>query len=153
MKINLKIRKLLINNSFYIIGFIVSILISFIRINSPRESIYKAGEVNLAGTITSYKSDGDKLTLDIKLSEPLRCNYYFKTEAEKADTIDKIKEGDKITFAAKLTKLENNTIPNTFNYKKYLANNGIFYNCTIINFSLKDDSSIFYKLCQAYSIF
>ena len=41
----------------------------------------------------------------------------------------------------------NNTIPNTFNYKKYLNNNDIYYLINIDNISIVDNNvSIIYKL-------
>lgn len=41
--------------------------------------------------------------------------------------------GDKITFTGTLNKPKNNTIPNTFNYRKYLYNHHIYYLVKIDN--------------------
>ena len=149
MKTNLIIRKLLLKDYVYISILILSLLVAVIRISLPRKSIYSIGEFNLIGTIESYKVDGDKLSIDIKSEENTKCNYYFKTLEEKQKTLPNLKEGITIEYTATFSKLEKNTIKNTFNYKKYLEDKGVFYNCTISKYKLMDDDSYFYKIKNA----
>ena len=145
-KLNLKIRKLLLKDRFFISVFIATIIIAIIRVYIPQNSIYESETINEKGIIKSYNIDGDKLSLNISSNEPLKCTYYFSSNDEKKYYSNILKEGISINFTALLSNTQNNTIPNTFNYKKYLYNHGIFYNCRIEKFSLGKVSSIFYKI-------
>ena len=50
------------------------------------------------------------------------CTYYKKEEEKK-----KLKLGIKVKLTGEISLPNENTIPNTFNYKKYLNNQNIFY--------------------------
>ena len=146
MKINLILRRLLLKDTFYIFILIFSFIIAVVKINNNKIPIYKIGVINTTGVVTSYKIEGDKLSLNINSKEKLKCLYYFKTYEEKNENLSKLKEGITIGFSAELSPLENNTILNTFNYKKYLKYNGIFYNCRITKFKIIKDENIFYRI-------
>jgi len=66
------------------------------------------------------KETKDKLTLYIKAKEKIIINYYEENKPE-------IFLGDKVKVTGIMTIPKNNTIPNLFNYKKYLYYNDIFY--------------------------
>ena len=114
----IKLKNLLQYKYFFIL-FIV-ICLSFIRINN--KSVYKIDETFFYGVVMDYQYKENYITFVINGKEKLKCNYYI----EDVDKID-IKYGDKLSIVGSLKKTNNNTIPNTFNYKKYLENNDIYY--------------------------
>ena len=114
----IKLKNLLQYKYFFIL-FIV-ICLSFVRIDN--KSNYDFDETFFYGVVQDYQYKENYITFVINGKEKLKCNYYI----EDSDKID-IKYGDKLLINGKLNKPNNNTIPNTFNYKKYLENNNIYY--------------------------
>ncbi len=83
----------------------------------------------------------NRLRLTVSGKEKLIATYYFKTEEEKNNY--NIKLGDIIKINGTLEEPSNNTIPNLFNYKKYLYHNKIYYILNINEFSkVKNNNSI-----------
>ena len=100
--------------------FILVILLSLIRVNINSKSKYNSDEKYFVGIVKSYELKDSYLTFVIKGKELLKCNYYSK------DIIN-LEYGDKVFLYGSLEIPSNNVIPNTFNYKKYLKYNNIFY--------------------------
>lgn len=124
----------------YFILLLLIICLSFTRINN--KSIYNINETNFYGVVIDYQYKDGYISLILKGKEKLKCNYYLDNN-EKIN----IKYGDKLYVNGKLKKPNNNTIPNTFNYKKYLEHNDIYYILEIdkINKQLKTNN-IIYKI-------
>ena len=101
---------------------ILVLIIAVIRNNIPIKVNINIETNNITGIIISLKSEQDKISFIVKGKDKIRCTYYLK-ENEKIE----LKLGSKITLQGKLSIPNNNTIPNTFNYKKYLENNDIAY--------------------------
>lgn len=93
----------------------------------PRESIYNITETEFTGKVTSYKIDGDKLTINLKSKETLIINYHLKSIDEKKYFESNLSLGDSIIAKGKLEVPSENTIFGGFNYKKYLYNKHIYY--------------------------
>lgn len=144
----LKLRKILLCSYLYYILLALSIIYVFIYINKyVPPKIYNISERNFYVKIISIKTDGDKLTLNLKGKEQLIGNYYFKTEEEKNKFIDVYKLGDYIEVVGNLKLPTNNTIPNTFNYKNYLKSKKINYILNIESYKkIKSNKNIFLKL-------
>ena len=106
----------------YILLLILIILISIIRTKDIDKSIYNIKDNKFYGIVETYEYKDTYITFAIKGKEKLKCNYYLKSD-EKIN----INYGDKLYLTGNLKKPKNNTIPNTFNYKKYLNNNNIYY--------------------------
>lgn len=106
----------------YILLLILIILISIIRTKDIDKSIYNINDNKFYGIVETYEYKDTYITFTIKGKEKLKCNYYLKSD-EKIN----INYGDKLYLTGNLKKPKNNTIPNTFNYKKYLNNNNIYY--------------------------
>lgn len=99
------------------------------------------------GVITSIKFEGDRLVLDVKGEERLIANYYVKSKEKKNTILDVIHHGDKILLKGTLKVPFNNTIPNNFNYKKYLYNKKIYYTLSVDSYEIiKNNKNILYKI-------
>ncbi len=81
-------------------------------------SIYN-NETEFTGTIYKIKTNNDINTVYLKAKERIIVKY--------KGNIDNLNLGDKVIINGTLSEPNNNTIPNLFNYKKYLYYNHIFY--------------------------
>ena len=157
----IKLKNLLQSKKFIIISLIFIIFYVFLFTNIIKyHSKYKGNETNITGKVLNYKIDGDKLNIEVKAKEKVQVVYYFETEEEKETISNKLKIGSIIFLEGSFSSLSNNTIPNTFNYKKYLYNRKIFYlfNATYlkiknnnINFSSKIKNA-FLEKANSYSL-
>lgn len=85
--------------------------------------------------------------MELKGKESLIGTYYFESLDEKETFIDNYNIGDTLTIKGSLNIPKNNTIPNTFNYKKYLKYKSIYYTLSIEEFNkIKSNKNILYKL-------
>lgn len=143
-----KLKIALLCNKYYLLLGII--LIGYIIITTKfitYESKYNGNETEIYGKILDFSVNGDKLSLNILAKEKVIVNYYFKTEKEKKNILDNISLGDYIIVNGKLLKPTNNTIPNTFNYKKYLYNKKIFYTFNSVNYKIETkNKNLFYKI-------
>lgn len=141
----IQMEKILNNKIFYIILFIVLAIYVCFSTFLPRHSKYSDDEKVFVGTIEDIKVKDDKISLKLKGSEELICNYYRDDI-----TLEILKEyplGSKVEIEGSLKTPKGNTIPNTFNYKKYLYYHGIFYTCTVSNIKIIDKpKNIFYRI-------
>ncbi len=141
-----KLKIILQYNLTYKVLIVITLIFSLVFISLSKESKYSGNEENFSCIILNYEIDGNKLSLDLKCKEKIKGIYYFKTEDEKL-AYSKIKFGDKVKLKGNLTTPKENTIPNLFNYKKYLNNQGIHYILNIEEIEIKNSSkNIFYKI-------
>ena len=116
-------------------------MITLLRANINVKSKYNINDNKFYGVVIDYKINDDYVSFVIKGREKIKCNYYLNNN----EVID-IKYGDKVLLDGILSIPKNNTIPNTFNYKKYLNNNNIYYLLTVDNvISVERSKNIFYK--------
>lgn len=109
------------------------------------ESIYSGDETTITGKITNYSINGNKLKINIKNKEEIIATYYIETQEELAYLKENIGIGKTLTVKGSLRKPLNNTIPNTFNYKKYLYNNKIYYLLDVDSYIIKNDNNFVEK--------
>ncbi len=109
------------------------------------DSIYNGDESSITGSIISYSINGNKLKMNIKDKEEVIATYYIKTEEELVYLKENIEIGKTITLNGTLNKPLNNTIPNTFNYKKYLYNNKIYYLFDANSYDIENDNNLLEK--------
>lgn len=135
-------------NKYFIIIFIVLFLyIITITKLIKYQSKYDVNTKEIYGTLTSIIINGDKITLEIKGKEKVIANYYIKTKEEKDNILKTIQHGDKILLKGALKSPLNNTIPNNFNYKRYLYNKKIYYIFNIDNYKkIENNKKILYKI-------
>lgn len=127
-----RLRKILSCRLFYLLVFLVSLLYVFTYIYVfPHESKLDITDGTYNGIITTMKVRGDQLSLELDGEEKIVATYYFKTEIEKNSFLDDYNLGDKVRVTGVFSRPTNNTVPNLFNYKKYLERKGIYYQMAI----------------------
>lgn len=138
----IKLRTILLSNyPFFILLFIVS-LITIFRLNINYKSNFKE-EDKIIGVVYDLYIDGPYLRISLKSKDKITCTYYFKDKQER-DKFD-IQLGDTVLLKGSLETPSNNTIPNTFNYKKYLYQNKQYYLFKIEEYTrIKKNRNLFY---------
>lgn len=145
----LRLKSILQYNFIYIILFVLVILISFGRINIPNRSIYTLEDHHFEGILLEYKIDGDKFSFVIKSKEKLKGVYYIGTEEEK-EYLSQLDLGITLSIQGTLESPHDNTIPNTFNYKKYLNNLNINYTLNVEKIAvINTKTSLLYSMKNA----
>ena len=108
------------NKLYFILGlFLFLYVILFTKI-IKYESVFK-DETVFQGEVIKYEKKDDKVTIYLKSKQKIIVNYY--------EDID-IKIGDKIDVQGSIKDIIPRTIPNTFDYQKYLYNNHIYTQVT-----------------------
>jgi len=145
----LKLRTILLYDTFYIILVIFILLYSLINVNISKNSRYSGNETKLRGFIKNYNIDGNKLTIYLREKETVIGTYYFDKETDKEEFIKNYKLGDFIEVIGAMKLPKENTVFNLFNYRKYLYNKDIFYLFDIIDIKkIKSNTNIFIMLKQ-----
>ena len=143
-RFSLRLRKILLLDIIYYLLLIISIL--FIIIYNKKYiplNKYDLNDNNFILKIKTIKIDGNKLSLEFY--DEIVGTYYFKTKDEKDNFRFEI--GDTIYIKGILKLPNNNTIQNTFNYKKYLKYNYKNYILNIESYKLiNKNKNIFLKL-------
>ncbi len=143
-------KKLLNNKLFSLFITLFLLLYVSICISISKKSSYDIDEELFTGFIEDVKIKDGKIVYRLKGKERLICNYY-KDDIDLKD-LKTYPIGSKVEIKGKLKKPLNNTIPNTFNYKKYLYNNDIFYTCTIDEMRLLEKNKNLFKAIKNYII-
>ena len=103
----------------------------------PYKSIYSENSKTFIGKVIKIKETSYGYSLTLKSQENLIIytdNFNYNL-------------GDTILVNGNLSKLKNNTVLNTFNYKEYLYQNKIFYTLEAKEFKLlKENKNLIYKL-------
>lgn len=132
-----RLKIILQHNAFYYVILCFS-LIYFIVCNSySYSSVYD--EFNLEEfVIVDIKYSDEKTVYTLKGKEKVIGNYY-------GDNTFSI--GDVVKVSGEKYELSNNSVPNTFNYKRYLYNQGIYNFINIKEILLvRESNNIFYKM-------
>lgn len=136
----IRLKTLLQYNYFYIILVILVLCLTFIRNSFYNESKFNGSETSFVGIVDEIKKSDDYYKITIKSKEKIIGSYYSKEPLN-------VSLGDKITFQGTLSKPKNNTIPNTFNYRKYLYNHHVYYLVKIDNIKvISKTRSVKYKV-------
>ena len=117
-----RLRILLQSNFFYCILFFAMTLFIICKTKYIKyESSIPNDTKIISGIVSEYTITEDKLTLTIDTPEKIICNYYLKDNDKFFNLY-----GSKVQVEGEIYKPLNNTVPNTFNYKKYLYQNQIY---------------------------
>ena len=141
MQLMKKLKIILQSNITYIFLclFLLFFVIVFTKIITY-ESEFNGNETTIMGIVKNYKITDNKLSILVASKEDIICNYYFKNDNFKTKNLI----GSKIILTGNLIIPSQNTIPNTFNYKNYLYNNGMFYTFKIESYKYIESNNIFY---------
>lgn len=107
----LKLRRLLLCDYLYIISFLIILLIGIIFTNFNKNSIYNENINQITGKVTWIEKENEYYKIELKAKE--KIIVYYKKE-------NNIKVGNELRLEGEFERPKNNTIPNGFNYKKYL---------------------------------
>ena len=142
----LKLRILLLRNYiYYIILFIAIIYFLITTVFLTYKTNYKDFK-NKQFTIIKIEEKDYGFRLTLKNHEKVLGIYYLE-EKEKLKFLKEYSLGDKIIINGIKNKLTNNTLENTFNYKKYLYYNKIYNLIEITKLTkIQNNKNIFYKL-------
>lgn len=143
-----RLKNILKSNHIYrVIALLILFYSLAVTLIPNYKSKYDISETNFLLRIEDYQIDGNKLTLTLCGEEKIVGTYYIKTKEEKDYFKEKLEFDDLIEVKGELTIPDNNTIPNSFNYKKYLYFNKIYYKINIEELKLiKKTDNILYKL-------
>ena len=135
-------------NYLIIIIFIIALLYTYLYINfNNKKSKYDLKDSSFQLKIIDIYIDGNYLKLTLKGKEKLIGNYYFSSLEEKNKFIKEFELGTNIKVIGNLEVPNNNTNPNTFNYKEYLRTNNIFYVLKISNYEkLSNNKNVLYTI-------
>lgn len=134
-----KLKNIFVSNIFYYVVIFFSFAYFLFYINIEHISKYDNFD-NLKLKIVSinYIDDGYKFIL--KGKEKLIAYYY-------TDKKENYNLGDIILISGEKKDIYNNTVDNTFNYKKYLYNQGIYNVIEITDINkVKSNRNIFYSM-------
>ena len=115
LKIILQSKKFIVFSILFILTYVL-FFTKVVKYNSK----YSDKTKNVSGIVIDFNIDGDKLNLLIKAQEKVKCTYYIKDEKEKDYLVNNLFLGTLVYLEGNFSVPNNNTIPNTFNYKKYL---------------------------------
>lgn len=118
------LKYVLRNRYIFKVLAVLSLIVAIIfTIFYPQKSVYDKSETKFKGIVYKKKINNDKTAFYIKGKEKIVINYY-------QELLEDINLGDEISVSGKIKVPSNNTVPNQFNYKRYLLNNNIFYTVT-----------------------
>ena len=118
---------------FWFIVLSIIIIISFFRINLKNNSKYSKEEKEFKLVVEEKHKKNDQYIITFKAKE--RIIYYTKDFPYNV--------GDIVIVKGDLEKIKKTTIPNTFNYQKYLQSRGINWQLNIKEINLlKENSSL-----------
>ena len=138
----IKLKNILQSKYIFFILLLITIISSLIRINLKKVDI----ETPFEGILENYTIDGNKLSFILKNKYSLKCTYYIKDENE-LNILKNLNLGISLRVEGSIDNPKSNTIPNTFNYKKYLKSKKIYKVMSVENYK-----AINYKTNIIYTI-
>ncbi len=135
----LRLKTILQSSNILLLMCILSIIISFIICNIKIESKYNINESYIEGVLIDSSIDGNKYSFIIKGKEKIKCTYYIKNGYD-LDKYKSIKLGTKLKLKGTINVPSNNTVPNTFNYKKYLYYKHINYTFSVESIIIESEN-------------
>ena len=126
--------------TYIILGIFLLLYVLIFTIFIKYESKFN-NPTSVVGIITDLNIKEDKISFTLKANEKIICNYYISNSSDYANLL-----GKKVKVEGKIKEIDNNTISNTFNYKKYLYQNKIYYTYTVTSLEILEEENIFYKI-------
>ena len=135
-----RLKTILQSKYFY---FFLSIFLVFYVLILTVFTKYSSKYVNpsfIEGVVVEVKESDNYGELILKTPEKVICKYYNQD----IDILSLL--GKKVKVWGSIIEVYNNTIPNTFNYQKYLYNNHIYISYKINKITILKNENIFYKI-------
>ena len=146
MEFMLKLRTILLSNYPYYITISLAIIYFLIANFLIKPTTKYKQFINEKFTIINITKKDYGIELKLKGKEKVLAKYYLE-EKEIEDFLNNYNLKDIITITGEKLELTNNTVENTFNYKKYLNNQRIYNVVEINNIKLiSKNKNIFYKI-------
>ena len=144
-----KLRHILRYKIIIISVFILSLIYAIIYTKCiTHKSVYDLEDKIFLVKVLEIKIDNNKINMLLKGKELLKATYYIDNN----NGFNEIKLGDIIEVKGMLEEPLSNTIPNTFNYKKYLYDKKIYYVLKVDSIrKIENNTSIIYYLRQKIS--
>ena len=133
------------HNIIYYVFLFLCLAVYFVCDNLDYVSVYDCFQKE-EFIISNIMRKDYGVKLELKGDEKVLGNMYLE-EDEINSFLDKYSLGDKVLVSGDISDVNNNTVPNAFNYKKYLNSNKI-YNVIEVTYieKIKDNENIFYSL-------
>lgn len=122
-----KLKTIFVSKTFFLSLIFLVFILTWYQVFLKSDNSKFSNEEEITGLIKSKKVTNNKITLELKSKENIIINYYVDTYDELNKLNDTLYEGVTVTAHGTLNQPSNNTIPNTFNYKKYLKSKKIYY--------------------------
>lgn len=122
-----KLKTIFASKAFLLSLIFLVFILTWYQVFLKNDNSKFSNEEEITGLIKSKKVTNNKITLELKSKENIILNYYVDTYDELNKLNDVLYEGVTVTAHGILNQPSNNTIPNTFNYKKYLKSKKIYY--------------------------
>lgn len=122
-----KLKTIFVSKTFFLSLIFLVFILTWYQVFFKNDNSKFFNEEEITGLIKSKKVTNNKITLELKSKENIIINYYVDTYDELNKLNDTLYEGIIITAHGTLNQPSNNTIPNAFNYKKYLKSKKIYY--------------------------
>ena len=143
----IKLRKILLSKTLYIILFLISLTYLFVTLNLTITSKYEGSETFVRGEVKSLEYTGNKLTITLNAKEKIIATYYFDTKEHLKHTQSILSLGDTIKLEGEFKKPISSNNFYSFSYQSYLKNMKVFYLMDVSKIELlKKNSNIFLNL-------
>lgn len=143
-----KLKIILQSNTFYLFLFLfLSGYIVFFTCIKRYKTQLPDTTSEIVGILTSYTIDGDKLSMILEAEEKISATYYIQSEDEKNTLENELKLGLKLKLVGNQKEVIGMTIPNTFDYQKYLYNQHIYFCFNVTKLEIQNQNlSFFYMI-------
>lgn len=139
----IRLKKILQYNFIYIVILLCTLVVAFLISNNNHVFIFNN---YYEGKVISKKIDGNKVSMTLKQKDKVNVIYYVK-DIEELKYFEELDLGITIKVYGSLMEINNNTIPNTFNYKEYLKHNNIKGVINVDKYEvINNQVNIFYKI-------
>ena len=142
----LRLRKILLCDYIYLIILFLAALYIIIYVSTYKiKYLHTLNDTTFKLKITDYKIDGNQITFNF--DSDIIGKYYFESQKDKINFNNNYSLGDTLYLKGALELPSNNTVPYTFNYKKYLKYKKINYILKIDSFKkYSSNKNIFLKI-------
>ncbi len=140
-----KLKIILHSNSLYIflLLFICIYLFLFTKVIQYDTKIPEDCK-EITAKLWSFSIDGDKLSMILKAEEKIKATYYIQNETEKTELETQLQIGQTLKLEGNKRKNIGLTIPNTFDYKKYLTYEKIYFSFEVSKIEILDKKILWF---------